>query len=108
MKLKYHVPLLGFLIPTLVISTLMFVYMECPPIIQLIGFYACVIGASISYYAGIHMVLNDRTQLNSVWLGIDNSLGKLGVDIIFKFSWIRDFCDRWVLCKGLKTNDLLM
>jgi hypothetical protein len=58
---RQTVPLLGFLIPTLVISTLMFVYMECPPIIQLIGLYACVIGATISYYAGIHMVLNDRT-----------------------------------------------
>jgi hypothetical protein len=60
MKLKYHVPLLGFLIPTLVISTLMFVFRECPPIDQFIGFYACVIGATITYYVGIHMVLKDK------------------------------------------------
>ncbi len=61
MKLKYHVPLLGFLIPTFIISTLMFVYRECPPMDQLIGFYACVIGATITYYVGIHVALNDKT-----------------------------------------------
>lgn len=60
MKLKYHIPLMGFLAPTLVISTWMFVYKECPPIDQLIGFYACVIGATITYYIGIHTVLSDK------------------------------------------------
>jgi hypothetical protein len=60
MKFKYHVPLIGFLVPTFVISTLMFVYKECPPMDQLIGFYACVTGAIITYYVGIHTVLNDK------------------------------------------------
>jgi len=60
MKMKYHFPLVGFLVPTFVISTLMFVYRECPPMDQLIGFYACVIGATIAYYTGIHVVLKDR------------------------------------------------
>ncbi|PKN88510.1 MAG: hypothetical protein CVU51_04000 [Deltaproteobacteria bacterium HGW-Deltaproteobacteria-1] len=60
MKLKYHIPLMGFLALTLVISTLMFVYKECPPIDQLIGFYACVVGATITYYIGIHTVLSDK------------------------------------------------
>ncbi len=64
MKIKYHVPLIGFLVPTLVISTLMFVYRECPPIDQLIGFYICVIGASITYYIGIHTALNDNKKYN--------------------------------------------
>ncbi|HON37660.1 MAG: hypothetical protein ACOX3E_07885 [Desulfomonilia bacterium] len=62
MKLKYHVPLVGFLVPTFAISTLMFVYGECPPIDQLIGFYACVIGAAVTYYVGIHTVLSDSKQ----------------------------------------------
>ncbi len=62
MRLKYHFPLIGFLVPTFVISTLMFVYRGCPPIDQLIGFYACVIGAAVTYYAGIHTVLKDKEQ----------------------------------------------
>ncbi len=60
MKLWYHLPLVGFLVPTLVISTLMFICRECPPMDQLIGFYACVIGATVTYYAGIHTVLKDK------------------------------------------------
>ena len=61
MKLKYHVPLMGFLVPTFAISTLMFVYGERPPIDQLIGFYVCVIGATVTYYAGIRVVMKDKT-----------------------------------------------
>ncbi|HOS96023.1 MAG TPA: hypothetical protein PLR71_01035 [Deltaproteobacteria bacterium] len=60
MKLRYHLPLIGFLVPTLVISTLMFIYRERPPMDQLIGFYVCVIGATITYYVGIHTVLKDK------------------------------------------------
>jgi hypothetical protein len=60
MKPKYHLPLLGFLVPTLVISTLMFVFKACPPMDQLLGFYATVIGATITYYAGIRVVLKDK------------------------------------------------
>ena len=61
MKLKYHVPLIVFLVLTLIISTLMFVYRGCPPMDQLIGFYVCVAGAVVTYYAGIHTVLKDRS-----------------------------------------------
>ena len=62
MKFKYHIPLLGFLVPTLVISTLMFIYRACPPMDQLVGFYACVIGAAVTYYLGIRTVLKDRAD----------------------------------------------
>ena len=60
MKLKYRFPLIGFLVPTFLISTWMFLYRHCPPLEQLIGFYACVIGAVITYYLGIHTVLSDK------------------------------------------------
>lgn len=60
MKLKYHLPILAFIIPTMIISTLMFVYKECPPVDQLIGFYFCVISATVTYYIGIKAVMNDK------------------------------------------------
>ena len=60
MKLKYHFPILAFIIPTMIISTLMFVYKECPPLDQLIGFYACLISSTLTYYVGIKMVMNDK------------------------------------------------
>ena len=62
MKLKYHVPLIGFLVPTFVISTFMFVCRGCPPLDQLIGFYVCVAGAVVTYYTGIHTGLKDRSE----------------------------------------------
>ncbi|HOJ13604.1 MAG TPA: hypothetical protein PLS81_12160 [Deltaproteobacteria bacterium] len=60
MKFKYHVPLIGFLVPTFVISSLMFAYRGFPPTDQLVGFYVCVAGAVATYYAGIHTVLKDK------------------------------------------------
>ena len=61
MKLKYHVPLIGFLASSFIISAFMFVCRGCPPLDQLIGFYVCVAGAVVTYYAGIHTVLKDRS-----------------------------------------------
>ncbi len=61
MKFKYTVPLLAFVVPTLVIGY--GVIIPNSPIAGLnqltVGFGATVLGACLTYFAGIHLVMKD-------------------------------------------------
>ncbi len=56
MEKKHFYPLILFLIPTLIISVILFTF-EPPSIAILIGFIALVVGACGSYYLGIRTAL---------------------------------------------------
>lgn len=60
MKIKYLLPLLGWLIPTIVISLIMFKYDAPLTQSQYIGFTALLISACITYIAGIKLVLKEK------------------------------------------------
>jgi hypothetical protein len=60
MKIKYLLPLLGWLIPTIVISLIMFKYDAPLTQSQYIGFTALLISACITYIAGIKVVLKEK------------------------------------------------
>lgn len=60
MKTKYLLPLLGWLIPTIVISLIMFKYDAPLTQSQYIGFTALLISACITYIAGIKVVLKEK------------------------------------------------
>ncbi len=66
MKFKYHVPLIGFLVPTFIISTLMFVYRECPPPDQLIGFL-CLRGRRHPYLLFRYPHCDERQRINKTF-----------------------------------------
>jgi hypothetical protein len=61
MKLKYFVPLIGFAVPTVVITAVMFT-LAPPHISQRIGFLFLMAGVCGSYYLGIRSVLADREK----------------------------------------------
>ena len=61
MKFKYTVPLLGFVIPTLVIG---YGFVIPNSVIAglnelTVGFGTTVLGACFAYFAGIHLVMKD-------------------------------------------------
>lgn len=60
MKTKYLLPLLGWLIPTIIISLIMFKYDAPLTQSQYIGFSALLISACITYIAGIKLVLKEK------------------------------------------------
>lgn len=60
MKTKYLLPLLGWLIPTIIISLIMFKYDAPLTQSQYIGFTALLVSACITYFAGIKVVLKDK------------------------------------------------
>lgn len=60
MKIKYLLPLLGWLIPTIVISLIMFKYDAPLTQSQYIGFTALLVSACITYIAGIKLVLKEK------------------------------------------------
>lgn len=60
MKTKYLLPLIGWLVPTLIISLLMFKYDAPLTQAQYIGFTALLLSACITYIVGIRVVLQDK------------------------------------------------
>jgi hypothetical protein len=61
MKFKFFVPLIGFIVPTILITLILFT-LEPPHISQRIGFIFLVLGACGSYYLGIKSVLADARR----------------------------------------------
>lgn len=61
MKFKYMVPLLAFVVPTLVIGYgVVIPNSEIAGLNELtIGFGTTVLGACLTYFAGIHLVMKD-------------------------------------------------
>lgn len=60
MKLKYWLPLIGWVVPTIIISLIMF-RLDAPLTqAQNYGFVALLISACITYYIGIRQVRNDK------------------------------------------------
>ncbi len=60
MKFKYFVPLLAWLIPTIIISLIMFKYDAPLTNAQYIGFTALLVSACITYITGIRLVEKDK------------------------------------------------
>lgn len=60
MKFKYIAPLLLWLIPTVIISLIMFKYDAPLTNAQYIGFTALLISACVTYITGIRLVQKDK------------------------------------------------
>ncbi|HUM52450.1 MAG TPA: hypothetical protein PK431_11565, partial [Chitinophagales bacterium] len=60
MKFKYLLPLLAWIIPTVIISLIMFKYDAPLTNSQYIGFTALLISACITYITGIRLVQKDK------------------------------------------------
>jgi len=61
LKFKYFVSLLAFLVPTCIITPIVWIF-EPPGIITLIGFTTLIIGVVLSYYMGIRGVIKDSSD----------------------------------------------
>jgi len=61
MRLRYFWPLLGFVVPTLVIGFGFMIPKSCIAGINdlTLGFLSSVVGASVTYWAGVRMVLRE-------------------------------------------------
>jgi hypothetical protein len=64
MKTRYYVPLVGFVVPTVVIGYGFVIPRSCIAGVNelTIGFATTILGACITYVAGIRTVLKDRQQ----------------------------------------------
>lgn len=64
MKCRYLVPLVGFLLPTVVIGYGVVIPRSCIAGINslTVGFATSIIGASVSYVLGIRAVLHDQRR----------------------------------------------
>jgi len=64
MKTRYYVPLVGFVVPTVVIGYGVVIPRSCIAGVNelTIGFATTVIGACLTYIAGIRLVLKDATR----------------------------------------------
>jgi hypothetical protein len=60
MKFKYIAPLLLWLVPTVIISLIMFKYDAPLTNAQYIGFTALLISACVTYITGIRLVQKDK------------------------------------------------
>ena len=67
MKARYYLPLVGFVLPTVMIGCGIVIPRSCIAGINklTIGFAATVIGSCITYIAGIRTVLKDRRHAAS-------------------------------------------
>ena len=57
-KLKYYTPLIIFLIPTIIISILLFTF-TAADIVTIIGFIVLLVSACGTYYLGLKAVHDD-------------------------------------------------
>jgi hypothetical protein len=60
MKSKYLFPLIGWIVPTVIISLVMFKYDAPLTTSQYIGFTALLISACITYIVGVKVVVKDK------------------------------------------------
>ncbi|MCB0502931.1 MAG: hypothetical protein KDD32_09610 [Bacteroidetes bacterium] len=60
MKIKYLLPMITWVIPTIIISLIMFKLDAPLTPTQNIGFAALLISACITYVVGIRIVMNDK------------------------------------------------
>lgn len=60
MKFKFLLPLIGWLVPTIIISLIMFKYDAPLTQAQYIGFTALLVSACVTYYIGIRQVLKGK------------------------------------------------
>ena len=60
MKFKYILPLITWVVPTAVISAIMFKLDAPLTDTQFVGFIALLVSACITYVVGIRLVLKDR------------------------------------------------
>lgn len=60
MKLKYLLPLIGWLLPTVIISLVMFKLDAPLTETQNYGFAALLVSACITYVTGIKLVMKDK------------------------------------------------
>lgn len=59
MELKHFYPLILFIVPTIIISIVLFVFVEAPGTATLIGFVILLVAACGTYYLGIWGALKD-------------------------------------------------
>ena len=57
-KLEYYKPLIIFLIPTIIISIILFIFTSAD-IITIIGFIVLLVSACGAYYLGLKAIYND-------------------------------------------------
>jgi hypothetical protein len=62
MKFKLFMPLLTFIIPTIIITAALFYFTEPPPPIQLGGLVLLLVGACGTYYMGIKKAIEDKDE----------------------------------------------
>jgi len=62
MKIKYLVPLITWIVPTVVISIIMFKLDAPLTEAQNLGFIALLTSACITYVVGVKLVLKDKEQ----------------------------------------------
>lgn len=62
MKLKYFIPLITWVVPTIVISLIMFKLDAPLTPTQNIGFAALLVSACITYGVGIKLVLKEKSN----------------------------------------------
>lgn len=60
MKIKYYLPLIGWIVPTVIISLVMFKLDAPLTPTQNIGFTALLISACVTYFLGIKVVEKDK------------------------------------------------
>ena len=60
MKFKYLLPLFAWIIPTVIISLIMFKYDAPLTNAQYIGFTALLISACITYITGVRLAIKDK------------------------------------------------
>jgi hypothetical protein len=64
MKARYYIPLLTFVVPTVLIGYGVVIPRSCIAGVNelTVGFAATVVGACLTYVAGIHAVVRDRRR----------------------------------------------
>jgi hypothetical protein len=60
MKFRYFLPLIGWLVPTVIISVILFKVDAPLTPSQLVGFIALLVSACVTYAVGVRMVLKDK------------------------------------------------
>jgi hypothetical protein len=68
MKARYFFPLLGFLVPTLVIGFGFIIPRSCIAGINhlTVGFLMSVVGACVTYWLGVRAVVRDRRSAHGI------------------------------------------
>jgi hypothetical protein len=60
-KMKNYIPLITFVIPTIIITIILFI-IDTPSLTIIIGFIILLVAACLTYYLGIRTVLNEKKE----------------------------------------------